>query len=103
MFQEASSFNQPLNGWNVGSVTVTTNMFRQATSFNQPLTDWNVSSTDMTMMFNGASSFNQNLCAWAANSTTFPYGTSVYMFGGTSCTNKADPTSAAKGPLCADC
>jgi hypothetical protein len=57
----------------------------------------------MTNMFNGASSFNRNLCVWASTSTTLPYDKASGMFAGTSCTNKADPTSAAKGPLCADC
>ena len=80
-------------------------MFGNASSFDQPLQDWEVSAAaDMTNMFNGASSFNQNLCLWAANSTTFPYGQrSSDMFFGTNCTNKADPTSEAQGPLCADC
>ena len=43
MFRNASSFNQPLNDWNVSNVTIISYMFRDATSFNQPLNDWDVS------------------------------------------------------------
>ena len=37
MFNEASSFNQPLNNWNVSNVDFMDSMFSGATSFNQPL------------------------------------------------------------------
>ena len=37
MFDNASSFNQPLNKWNVSKVTDMTCMFMDASSFNQPL------------------------------------------------------------------
>jgi surface protein len=37
MFQDATSFNQPLNKWNVSNVTNMWMMFNGATSFNQPL------------------------------------------------------------------
>ena len=37
MFENASSFNQPLNNWNVSNVWRKEGMFRDATSFNQPL------------------------------------------------------------------
>jgi surface protein len=37
MFVEATSFNQPLNNWNVSKVTNMEAMFWGATSFNQPL------------------------------------------------------------------
>ena len=37
MFEEASSFNQPLNDWNVSNVKKMYCMFLGATSFNQPL------------------------------------------------------------------
>ena len=43
MFENASSFNQPLNNWNVSNVTNMQEMFREAVSFNQPLNKWNVS------------------------------------------------------------
>ena len=38
MFSGATSFNQPLNKWNVSNdVTYMEEMFEEATSFNQPL------------------------------------------------------------------
>jgi surface protein len=37
MFYGASSFNQPLNHWNVSNVTNMRSMFQDANSFNQPL------------------------------------------------------------------
>ena len=36
MFGNASSFNQPLNNWNVSNVEFMVGMFLGATSFNQP-------------------------------------------------------------------
>ena len=43
MFKEASSFNQPLDQWDVSNVYDMYSMFREASSFNQPLDNWNVS------------------------------------------------------------
>ena len=43
MFNRATSFNQPLNNWDVSKVTSMESMFWGATSFNQPLNNWNVS------------------------------------------------------------
>ena len=43
MFYKASGFNQPLNNWDVSSVTNMQQMFDAATSFNQDLSDWDVS------------------------------------------------------------
>ena len=39
MFEEARSFNQPLN-WDVSNVTDMSAMFYGASSFNQPLNHW---------------------------------------------------------------
>ena len=58
IFDGASSFNQPLNDWNVSNVEDMEQMFKNATSFNQPLNNWDVSNvTDMRRMFEEASSF----------------------------------------------
>jgi surface protein len=43
-FRGASSFNQPLNSWDVSKVTNFGGMFMSASSFNQPLNNWNTSS-----------------------------------------------------------
>ena len=71
MFAGATKFNQPLNGWDVSSVSRTDNMFRDATRFNQPLNNWNVSSvTFMDSMFRDATRFNQPLNNWNVSSVT---------------------------------
>ena len=40
MFKQASSFNQPLNDWDVSKVQTMNNMFMYALAFNQPLWKW---------------------------------------------------------------
>jgi len=42
MFSNATSFNQPLSGWNVSLVTNMGSMFSNATSFNQNIGNWNI-------------------------------------------------------------
>ena len=65
MFYFATSFNQPLNNWNVSNVTNMFSMFRNTTSFNQPLNNWNVSNvTNMFSMFEDATNFNQDISNW---------------------------------------
>ena len=46
MFRAATSFNQPLDNWNVASVTTMSNMFREASAFNQPLNSWDLVKSD---------------------------------------------------------
>ena len=71
MFSSADSFNQPLNEWDVSSVTTLRTMFFYATAFNQPLNDWDVSHvTNMSFMFRGAASFDQPLNDWDVSSVT---------------------------------
>jgi len=74
MFNGASSFNQPLNNWNVSQVTDMRYMFHSASSFNQPLETWDVSRvTLMSSLFNNASSFNQPLNNWDISQVTDLY------------------------------
>ena len=40
MFSGATSFNQPLNNWDVSNVFSMSSMFENATSFNQDISDW---------------------------------------------------------------
>ena len=42
MFSD-STFNKPLDDWNVGNVKNMYGMFDRATNFNQPLGSWDVS------------------------------------------------------------
>jgi len=44
IFQNATSFNQPLNNWYVKNITDMYGMFMGATSFNQDLHTWNTQS-----------------------------------------------------------
>ena len=69
MFINATSFNQPLNNWNVSNVTNMFQMFTIASVFNQDLNSWDVSSvTNMSSMFFYATSFNQSLNNWDISS-----------------------------------
>ena len=65
MFNYARSFNQSLNNWDVSNVKNMNCMFYKAGSFNQPLNNWDVSNVErMSYMFNDAGSFNQPLNNW---------------------------------------
>jgi surface protein len=69
MFYNATSFNQPIGGWVVSSVTDMSGMFNNATSFNQDIGTWDVSSVySMGSMFANATSFNQDISAWNVSS-----------------------------------
>mgnify|MGYP001269487308 FL=1 len=71
------SFNQPLNNWDVSNVNTMERMFWTATYFNQPLNKWNVSNVeDMAWMFMGSMSFNQPLNNWNVSNVTNMW----YMF-----------------------
>jgi surface protein len=58
-----SSFNQPIENWDISSVTDMTNMFFYA-GFNQSLSNWSFTQDiDLSGMFYG-SSYNNNISGW---------------------------------------
>jgi len=71
MFNNASSFNSDISGWDVSSVTDMEGMFFYASSFNSDISAWDVSSvTTMYGMFNSASAFNSDISGWNVSSVT---------------------------------
>ena len=67
MFWSASSFNQPIGGWNVERVVDMSFAFQEASSFNQFLGGWRVGAVIiMKGMFLDASAFDQDL-GWCVN------------------------------------
>ncbi len=91
MFDQATSFDQPLDSWDISSVMDMSRVFYGATSFDQHFNGWNVTSvTTMRSMFYSSASFNQNLCQWF----NLPFRELPFvlsMFGGTNCDETADP------------
>lgn len=68
----STPFNQPLNNWDVSSVTAMTDMFNTAYYFNQPLNDWDVSNvTSMSGLFAIAYDFNQPLNNWNVSNVEY--------------------------------
>ena len=79
MFLGASTFDQPLEKWDVSTVTHMSGLFEGATSFNQPLDQWNVARVaDMTRMFLFAQAFSHYPKNWVV-----PEEKSEEMFNGT--------------------
>ncbi len=73
LFQGCTSFNGRLDGWNIGETKVNSfeRLFNGASSFDQPLNSWDVSKIErFDKMFQGAVSFNQDLDTWT---TTWAY------------------------------
>jgi surface protein len=63
MFGKATNFNQPIDSWNISSVTDMILMFYEAANFHQPLKEWKVSGvTDLRSMRSGSLKFKRNLC-----------------------------------------
>ena len=79
MFQNAVSFNQPLDHWDTSNITDMSYMFAGAKSFNQPIGNWNTSKVVfMVGMFMNAKSFNQPIGNWNTSSVR----DMSYMFTG---------------------
>ncbi|MDN3673462.1 BspA family leucine-rich repeat surface protein [Flavobacterium branchiarum] len=71
----ASSFNSPVNNWDVSNVTNIASLFNAAFAFNQSLNNWNVSKvTDMHALFSYALAFNQDISSWDVSKVTSMYG-----------------------------
>ena len=72
MFFCASSFNQPLDLWNISNVEDMSDMFNGASSFNQSLNKWNIyqvgeklyRSKDISDMLENTSSFDCRNAQW---------------------------------------
>lgn len=97
LFENDTSFNQPIESWDTSSVTTMVSMFEGASSFNQPIGSWDTSSvTDMRFMFFDALSFDQPLNTWDTSSVT----EMVAMFSGVSAFNQ--PLDAWDTSLVAD-
>ena len=72
MFNQSTSFNFDISGWDTSSVTAMNGMFKGATSFNQNIGSWDTSNVIyMFNMFNGATSFNQNIGSWDTSNVIY--------------------------------
>jgi F0F1-type ATP synthase alpha subunit len=77
MFESAKLFNQPLNSWDVSSVTSFEEMFSNAEDFDQDIGSWiinNIASTSFYGMFISAATFNNggspSISGWSVSAIT---------------------------------
>lgn len=71
MFNGCVVFNQNLNNWDVSSMTEGRQMFKDCRVLNQPFSNWNVAANlNFTDMFSGCWAFNQPLNTWNVGAGT---------------------------------
>ncbi|WP_375560108.1 BspA family leucine-rich repeat surface protein [Bernardetia sp. OM2101] len=71
MFENCTSFNGNIGGWNTATVTNMFRMFSYAISFNKDIGGWNTEAViNMSYMFSGANSFNQDIGGWNTEAVT---------------------------------
>ncbi len=74
MFEDCTSFNSDITGWNTSKVYDMAKMFKNATSFNQDIDGWNTTKvTNANEMLSGATSFNQDVGNLIPIMTNNPY------------------------------
>jgi len=93
MFEDAYSFNQPINDWNTENVTDFSGIFSYANAFNQPLDKWVIASdSDRDDMFNDATTMREiNSC----DADGPPSTCSVFCPHGSYCDAGTDTITAA--------
>jgi surface protein len=85
MFNNATSFNSNIGGWNVANITNMDYVFYYAKSFNNDIGSWDVSNvTSMDYMFGYAHSFDQDIGGWNVGNVKSMKG----MFSGTTHFNR---------------
>ena len=85
-FANGSTYNAPLDNWDVSTVTNFGSVFTGNSRFNQDISMWDTSSaTEMGSMFNGCVLFNQNLPNWNTSNVTnvISLFQNAYIFNGT--------------------
>ena len=71
LFENNSTFNQDIGGWDVSNVTDMSFMFYVAEAFNQDIGGWDVSNvTNMNSMFFVAEAFNHDIGSWEVSNVT---------------------------------
>ena len=51
MFENAISFNQPINNWNINKRAYIQSMFKGATRFNQSIDKWKINEIQKTSLW----------------------------------------------------
>ena len=72
IFNNATSLNADLSGWDTSTITNMSNAFLNASSFNGNISTWITTQvTDMSGMFDNASAFNSDISGWDVSNVRF--------------------------------